>query len=280
MKDFSLGLYEKSMPNHLSIQDKLIVAREAGYDYLELSIDETDEKLARLDWDRRKKKELKDFLFNAQMPIYTICLSGHRKYPLGSESDIVRQRALEIMLKAIDFASDIGIRIIQVAGYDVYYEPGSEKTKAYFIDNLRKSVWYAAKKGVSLAFETMETEFIDTVEKAMNYVRLIKSPYLQVYPDIGNITNAALQYSTDVLEDLQKAKGHISALHLKESLPGIYREVPFGNGHVKFLDAIQYAYNLGVRIFTAEFWHKENTDYKQEILRVRRLFEEIMKGLR
>ena len=48
-KEYYLGLYEKSMPNTLSWEEKLEVVKEAGFDYLEMSIDETEEKLARLD---------------------------------------------------------------------------------------------------------------------------------------------------------------------------------------------------------------------------------------
>lgn len=49
MKAYRLGLYEKSMPNTLSLPEKLAEAKKAGFDYLELSIDESDEKLSRLD---------------------------------------------------------------------------------------------------------------------------------------------------------------------------------------------------------------------------------------
>ena len=44
----------------------------------------------------------------------------------------------------------------------------------------------------NLGFETMETPFMDTVEKSMEYVNKINSPYLGVYPDIGNLKNASL----------------------------------------------------------------------------------------
>ena len=50
MKEYRLGLYEKSMPSSLTLEQKLTEAKAAGFDYLELSIDETDAKLARLDW--------------------------------------------------------------------------------------------------------------------------------------------------------------------------------------------------------------------------------------
>ena len=51
-KKYCLGLYEKAMPGNLTMAEKLTAAREAGYDYLEMSVDETDEKLARLDMSR------------------------------------------------------------------------------------------------------------------------------------------------------------------------------------------------------------------------------------
>ena len=46
---YHLGMYEKSMPKELSWKEKLGFAKEFGFDWLEISIDETDEKLSRLD---------------------------------------------------------------------------------------------------------------------------------------------------------------------------------------------------------------------------------------
>ena len=86
----------------------------------------------------------------------------------------------------------------------------------------------AAKQGVLLGFETMETPFMDTVEKAMAYVKDVDQAYLGVYPDIGNLKNASLLYNVDVNEDIMTGKGHIFATHLKETVPGKYREIPFG----------------------------------------------------
>ena len=214
MKNYYLGLYEKSMPNTLTLEEKLRQAKAAGFDFMEISIDETDAKLSRLDMTREERKALVDAMYQAGLPIKTMCLSGHRKYPLGSRDESVRARGLEIMEKAIQLACDLGLRIIQLAGYDVYYEEGGEDTRALFLENLKKSAEMAAAAGVTLAFETMETEFMNTVEKAMAYVKLVNSPYLKVYPDSGNLTNAAVAYHTRVSDDLETGRGSISAVHL------------------------------------------------------------------
>ena len=47
MKEYFIGLYEKAMPNTLTWREKLQCAKENNFDFLEASIDETDEKLKR-----------------------------------------------------------------------------------------------------------------------------------------------------------------------------------------------------------------------------------------
>lgn len=274
MKNYTLGLYEKSMPNTLNWSEKLTCAKECGFDFIEVSIDETDEKLARLDMTKEERKALVDIMVTVGVPIRTMCLSGHRKYPLGSLDEATRNRGIEIMEKAIELAWDLGIRIIQIAGYDVYYEEGNEQTRKYFEENLKRSVEMAAKKGVILAFETMETEFMNTVEKAMKYVNLVNSPYLQVYPDCGNVMNATLSYGASSVDDFKTGKGHISAVHLKETVPGKFREIPFGTGHVNFEEIIKTSWDLGVRKFTAEFWYVGNENWKDVIKDTRKFMDE------
>lgn len=254
-REYRLGMYEKSMPKELSWQEKLRICKESGFDWLEISIDETDEKLARLDWSQKERNELKAAIFQTGVPIHTMCLSGHRKYPLGDLDPWIEKRSLEIMEKAIDLAQDIGVHIIQLAGYDVYYKEGNEDTKERFKSNLIKATIMAAKAGILLGFETMETPFMDTVEKAMEYVKYVHSPYLQIYPDIGNLTNAEKIYGTSVVDDLSKGNGHILAAHLKETVPGKYREIPFGTGHTDYVKDIIVLKEMGVRMFTGEFWY-------------------------
>lgn len=274
-KAYTLGLYEKSMPSTLSWEEKLTAAKEAGFDFVEISIDETDAKLARLDMSREERLELVDVMKKVGIPIRTMCLSGHRKYPLGSSNPEICARGMEIMEKAIQLADDLGIRIIQLAGYDVYYEDSTPETVERFGRNLEKAVDMAAKAGVVMGFETMETEFMNTVEKSMVYVNKINSVYLNVYPDIGNITNAAKSYGTNVLDDLKTGAGHVVAMHLKETVPGVFREVPFGAGHVDFKAAIKTAWEIGIRKYVTEFWYTGNPEWKTDL----RFANQMMAGI-
>ena len=265
MKKYFLGLYEKAMPNSMELSEKLVTAKRLGYDFVELSIDETDAKLSRLDWSREERLSVVKAMYEAELPFRSICLSGHRKYPLGSPDPATEKRGMEIMEKAIELADDLGIRIIQLAGYDVYYEEGNADTKKRFAENILRSTELAARHGVVMGFETMENDFMNTVEKAMEYVRLADSPYLNVYPDLGNITNAAKTYGTSVDDDIRSGKGHLCAMHLKETVPGVFREVPFGTGHVDFESGIKTAFDCGVRRFVTEMWDIGDGRWEQSI---------------
>ena len=63
MKKYTLGLYEKSMPAALSWKEKLTEAKKAGFDFVEISIDETEEKLARLDMTQEERAQLVNTMY-------------------------------------------------------------------------------------------------------------------------------------------------------------------------------------------------------------------------
>jgi len=265
MSKYVLGVYEKAMPNTLSFEEKLRYAKEIGYDYLEISIDETPEKLSRLDWDKKTRDELVSTMKKVGLPIRSLCLSGQRKYPMGSENEEIRKQSMEIIEKAIILADDLGVRIIQLAGYDVYYEKGNDTTRELFMQNLRKAVEIASKHGVILAFETMETSFMDTVKKAHEVVEKISSPFLQIYPDLGNIKNSSLIYNHDVIDDIKEGKNHIVAAHIKESIVGHYREIPFLTGHVNFKECLTQLWKQGVRRYVTELWYVGAEDFTLDL---------------
>lgn len=260
---YLLGMYEKAVPNELTWLERLEVARESGFDYVEISVDESPAKLERLNWTAGERRELVRLQNETRLPIRSMCLSGHRKYPLGASDPDVRAQSLLIMEKACNLACDLGVRTIQLAGYDVYYEEGTDDTRKWFAENLAKSVEMAARRGVLLGFETMETPFMDTVEKSMAYVDLIDSPYLGVYPDLGNLTNASFLYGKSVTDDLATGKGHILATHCKETVAGAYREIPFGTGTTDW-DALDEVVRQGVRRFVAEFWYVGAENWREE----------------
>ena len=263
MKKYTLSVYEKAMPEELSPKQKLQAAKSAGFDAVELSVDESDEKLARLEMRGEERKKLRK-LGGESIHFNSICLSGHRRFPLGSKDLATRKRAEEIMTGAVELAYDLGINIIQLAGYDDYYEkegPGDAETEKLYTDNLAKAAEYAGRRGILLGIETMETDFCNTVAKGMRFVKAVDSPYLQMYPDVGNMTNG----TDDVIADLESGRGHIIAVHLKETKENVFRDLTYGDGRVDFYGCAKKCSELGITMFNGEYWHKKGEDYLAEL---------------
>lgn len=49
MRNHPLGIYEKALVADLP-PERLVLAKSCGFDFVEMSVDETDERLSRLDW--------------------------------------------------------------------------------------------------------------------------------------------------------------------------------------------------------------------------------------
>ncbi len=65
-------------------------------------------------------------------------------------------------------------------------------------------------------------------------------------------------------------------MHLKETAPGKFREVPYGTGHVEFEEAIRRAWELQIRKFVAEFWYTGNPDWREDLAFAHQKFAGIM----
>jgi len=255
--DIKLGIYEKALPHGLDWRGRLDAAGRLGFDFVEMSVDETDERLARLQWSLPERKAFREAVADSGVGVPSMCLSGHRRFPLGSRDPAVRQRADCIMRDAIRLSVDLGIRTIQLAGYDVYYEEGGEDTRAMFVDGLRHALDLAARENVMLAMEIMDHPLQSSIVKFLKLRAELRSPWFTVYPDLGNLS----AWGNDVAGELELGIEQIVALHLKDTLavtpdfPGKFKEVPFGEGCVDFAAAFRVLERLHYRgPFLVEMW--------------------------
>ncbi|WP_165005809.1 MULTISPECIES: L-ribulose-5-phosphate 3-epimerase [unclassified Enterococcus] len=264
-----IGIYEKALPKNISWNERFSLVKEMGFDFIEMSIDETKERLARLDWSKEEIAELREEMFHSGVRIHSICLSGHRRFPFGSSDPKKKQNARKMMEKAIHLAHQLNIKIIQVAGYDVYYEEKSVNSREDFIEGLKESVKEASKYGIILSMEIMDDPFMNSISKFLAIKAQIHSPYLQVYPDLGNLSAWP---ENDPAHELEKGIDWITSIHLKdtypvtEESPGQFRDVPFGNGCVDFLGLFRSLKRLGYEgTFLIEMWSETSGDFQTEI---------------
>ncbi|MBP1043572.1 L-ribulose-5-phosphate 3-epimerase [Vagococcus sp. BWB3-3] len=271
-----IGIYEKALPKALSWLEKLTLVKELGFDFLEFSIDESAERLARLSWTAAEIAEVRWAVEQTGIPLRTLMLSAHRRYPLGAQKLAIQKKSLEIGKQAINLCEKLGIRHIQLAGYDVFYEEKSVKTREAFMMNLATLVKYAATKDVMLDLETMDDPFINSLEKIYQIKRRIKSPWLQAYPDLGNLSAWSPE---NVATDIEQHVDLITHVHLKDSFavtadyPGKFKDVPFGSGVVDFDGLFQLLTNLDYDgCYTIEMWSEEDDEPLERIREAQAFF--------
>ncbi|MGV2469950.1 TIM barrel protein, partial [Bacillus subtilis] len=93
-----------------------------------------------------------------------------------------------------------------------------------------------------------------------------------VYPDVGNLT----AWGNDVENELTKGIENIVAIHLKdtyavtETCKGQFRDVPFGEGCVDFVELFKLLKRLNYRgTFLIEMWTEKADEPLVEIINAR-----------
>ncbi|MBC6935876.1 MAG: L-ribulose-5-phosphate 3-epimerase [Chloroflexi bacterium] len=254
----SIGIYEKALPSNITWAERLVLAAEAGFDFVEMSLDPSMERLGRLEWSPAQRRELRRAIESADMPIRTLCLSAHREYPLGCADASIRERGLTILRQTIDLAVDLGIRIVQVAGYDTLPdERPDEHSRRRYEDALWQGTAWAGARGVLLGLENQEAGYIDSPTTAVSLIQKVNSPYLQLYMDIGNL----VVNRRDVRAEVAAARGHLVGIHVKDARPGVPRRVPFGEGDVPFAAAFRQLAEMGFcGPVMIEMWNDDRDD--------------------
>lgn len=259
-----LGIYEKAFDPMDTWGVRLRKAKSLGFDFVELSIDETDERLQRLYWPAEWVEQLRRLCADSEIGFRSMCLSAHRRFPFGSADGAVREKARDILLRALDFSAAMGIRVIQLAGYDVYYEPSTPESVRRFREGLAWAAKEAERRQVMLAMEVMDTSFLNSISKSMAYEGMLHSPWFRVYPDLGNLSAWP---ENDVDFELTRGVGSIVAVHLKDTLAvtdgfaGKFKCVPFGSGCVDFPRCFSLLESHGYTgPYMIEMWHDAAED--------------------
>ncbi|OQX29188.1 MAG: xylulose 5-phosphate 3-epimerase [Spirochaeta sp. LUC14_002_19_P3] len=272
LADLKLGIYERALPISAAWPQKLEMAERLGFQFIELSIDESDERLGRLEWSARERCNFRRQMEDSGIAVSSMCLSGHRRFPLGSHDGAVRERARVMMKQAIELAVDTGIRTILLAGYDVYYEESTEQTREWFVEGLREALRLAARENVMLAVETMDTRLLSSITRFLNLKRCLEGLWFGVYPDLGNLS----AWGYDVEQELELGREYIAAIHVKDALrvtdnfPGKFRDVPFGEGCVDFPRIFNALYRLDYTgPFLIEMWCGNEVNPEQKIAAAR-----------
>lgn len=98
-KQIPLGIYEKALPAGECWLERLQLAKTLGFDFVEMSVDETDDRLSRLDWSREQRLALVNAIVETGVRVPSMCLSAHRRFPLEAKMTRCGPRGWRLCVK-------------------------------------------------------------------------------------------------------------------------------------------------------------------------------------
>jgi L-ribulose-5-phosphate 3-epimerase len=104
-------------------------------------------------------------------------------------------------------------------------------------------------------------------------VNKVKSPWLNIYPDIGNLSSRKV----DIRSDFYSGRDHIVAIHLKDTRENEFRRVEFGEGIVDFVGFFRLLNEMQYKgPFVVEMWSDDGLDSIPDVKKAREFLLEKM----
>lgn len=251
-----LGIYEKALPPDMSWPQFFEEVRDAGFDFAELAVDESAERIQRLGWNHHQRYHVLQAAHANGVTIDTVTLSAHRGTPLGSADPDVRARARTMLRQAIELAGDLGCTCVQVAGYFTFYEPPHPDARRWFVDGLAQATRHAEATGIVLAIENVDGHDVTSIPDALDLLTAINQRSVRLYIDVGNLAGN----QRDVAAELRTGLPYAHAVQFKDARPGEYRRVPFGHGTVPWAEVMTVLAEAGYPVpIGLELWNDDHS---------------------
>ncbi|RJX38577.1 sugar phosphate isomerase/epimerase [Paenibacillus pinisoli] len=199
-----------------TIQECARIAKQAGFEGLELSLNETGE--LGLDATDKEVVGIKTMLENEGLEIAGLATGLYWDYAMTSEDEKKRQKAIDICKKQLELAAAFGVDAILVipGAVGVDFIPGSEVVsydKAYdrASEAIARLVPHAEAAGVAIAIENVWNKFLLSPLELRGFIDTHNTPYVGSYFDVGNVVHSGYP------EQWIRILGHrIKKVHFKD----------------------------------------------------------------
>lgn len=223
------------------VEDGLRLAAELGYDGVEVHLRHPG------DMDRVAVRKLAQELGLGFSTIGTGMAAAEDGLTFAAPDPDVRRRAVERVLQQIDLAGYLGADVaIGLIRGSLGRDPAQRSTRMdWFFACTEACCKAAARAGVDLVLEPInryETDYVNSVDEAMQVVRQVGSPALKLLVDTFhmNIEEA------DMLASMRRAAPHLGLVHLADS----NRQAP-GHGHTDVRGVLRVLGEVGYEGYLA-----------------------------
>ena len=187
------GINIWSFKNGMAVAECIAMAKDAGFDGIELSLNEKGE--VSLESTEKDILGIKKIAQDVGLEISSLASGLYWSYPATSSDPKIRQKSKDIVKKQIDTAALLGadgILVVpgavagfapdgEVVQYDVAYDRALEAFTELKND--------AESKKVNIGLENVWNKFLLSPIEMRDFIDKIDSSYVGAYLDVGNVIN-------------------------------------------------------------------------------------------
>ncbi len=210
------GISIWSFPGDMEISDCIKMAKDAGFDGIELALNERGK--MSLESEDQEVKGYLDVAKEDGINITSLVTGLYWSYSLTSDSEQIREKAKAIVKKQIDMAEILGVDTIlvvpgavgvdfipdaEVIPYDIAYERA--------LEGIKELSPYAEAKGIVIGIENVWNKFLLSPLEMKSFIDSTGSDNVGAYLDVGNVV--AFGYPEHWVKILGK---RIKKVHFKD----------------------------------------------------------------
>ena len=241
------GINVWSFPSN-TIKDNLILAKDAGFEGVELALNGQGE--LSINATDKEIKEIKSIADGLGLSLYSLSCGLCWDYRLSDDDESIRQKAKDMIKKQIDVAKGLGADTVLVIPGAVNVEFSMpEKKVAYDVvydralEGLNELKVYAEQAKVNIGLENVWNKFLLSPMEMRDFIDKIGSEYVGSYLDIGNTVYCS--YPEDWVRILGK---RIKKVHFKDyrvQAGGLHGFVDLLAGDVDYPEVINALNEIG-----------------------------------
>ena len=231
-----------------SIKDNLLLAKDAGFEGVELALNGTGE--LSLESSEKEIKEIKKFADGLGLSLYSLSCGLCWDYRLSDDDKAIREKAKDMIKKQIDTAKLLGADTVLVIPGVVNVEFSQpEKKVAYNVvyeralEGLNQLKGYAESAKVNIGLENVWNKFLLSPMEMRDFIDKVGSDYVGSYLDIGNALYCS--YPEDWVRILGK---RIKKIHFKDyrvQAGGLHGFVDLLAGDVNYVEVVDALNEIG-----------------------------------
>lgn len=186
------GINIWSFPSGMGIEESIVLAKDAGFDGIELSLNETGE--LSLESSEAEVRSVRRFADDTGIELSSLASGLYWDYPPTSENEQVSGKAFDIAIKQLESAAALGVDTILIVpgavGVDfIPNAPVVPYDRAYdnaltFFSKLAKE---AEALKVSVGIENVWNKFLLSPLEMRGFIDAVGSDYVGSYFDVGNV---------------------------------------------------------------------------------------------